>query len=139
MIVDTDKAVKIIDHYGYRHQLFKCAEELAELQTLVLQDANMNGKVPINRMVEEIADVYVMLKQLSLIYLLDDRDLQPVIDFKIDRTIERMNANERWEAEAKSEKENLLRGRVCQGGEDGCGRGCEETASDVHNGGCGEV
>ena len=87
MIVDLDKALKIIEKHGENHQRYKAAEELSELQTLVLQDANRNGKVPVGRIVEEIADVYVMLKQLMLIYQIDSRDIQPVIDYKLDRTL----------------------------------------------------
>lgn len=103
MIVNTDKALSIIDHYGNRHQMFKCAEEMSELQTLVLQDANQNGKVPISRITEEIADVYIMLTQLELIYMLDSRDIQPIIDHKLDRTIRRMTQGERWEYKARQE------------------------------------
>lgn len=87
MIVDLDKALKIIEKYGENHQRYKTVEELSELQTLIVQDANQNGKVAIGRIVEEIADVYVMLKQLMLIYQIDSRDIQPVIDYKLDRTL----------------------------------------------------
>lgn len=90
MTVSCDKALKIIEHYGSNHQRHKAAEELSELQTLILQDANKNGKVAVNSIIEEIADVYVVMKQLELIYSIDDRDIQPVIDWKLDRTISRM-------------------------------------------------
>ena len=91
MVVNVEKAYQIINEYGKQHQLYKVAEELSELQTLVLQDANENGKVQIGRIAEEIADVYVMLKQLEIINFLDDRDIQPIIDYKLDRTINRIN------------------------------------------------
>lgn len=87
MIVDLDKALKIIEKHGENHQRYKAAEELSELQTLLLQDANKNGKVPVGQIVEEIADVYVMLKQMLLVYELDDRDIQPIIDYKLERTL----------------------------------------------------
>lgn len=90
MVVSHDKTIKIIEHYGSGYQRYKAAEELSELQTLILQDANKNGKVPINRMIEEIADVYVMLRQLEIIYEIDSRDIEPVIEAKIDRTLNRM-------------------------------------------------
>ena len=64
---------------------------MSELQTLVLQDANEKGKVPLHRITEEIADVYVMLKQLEIINFLDDRDIQPIINDKIERTLNRSN------------------------------------------------
>lgn len=94
MIVNTEKAYDIVNTYGKQHQLYKVAEELSELQTLVLQDANENGKVPVSRIAEEIADVYVMLKQLEIINFLDDRDIQPIIDYKLDRTLHRIELEE---------------------------------------------
>ena len=103
MRVDTDKAVEIIDMHGVNHQRVKAAEELSELMTLLLQDANNNGKVPTSRIAEEIADVYVMLKQTELIYLLDDRDIQPIIDYKLDRTLNKKNAWSRQMSKAREE------------------------------------
>lgn len=98
MNVSIEKAVAILEHYGHKHQYFKVAEELSELQTLVLQQANEYGKVPIACIAEEIADVYVMLKQLEIMLLLDDRDIQPIIDAKLERTIDRFGREEyeRW-------------------------------------------
>lgn len=92
MYVDTLKAVEIIDHYGENHQRYKAAEELSELQTVILQDANKDGKLSLDKIIEEIADVYVVLKQIELIYYIDDRDIQPIINYKIERTIERMES-----------------------------------------------
>lgn len=92
--MNFDKKMKIIEHYGENHQRFKAAEELSELQTLILQDANKNGKVPKSRIIEEIADVYVMLSQLKTIYKIDGRDLEPVIEYKVDRTLKEIEQNE---------------------------------------------
>lgn len=82
--------MKIIAHYGEDHQRYKTAEELSELQTLLLQDANKNGVVPIDRIIEEIADVKVMLRQVQLIYKIDSRDIDPVASWKIERTLNRI-------------------------------------------------
>ena len=101
MVVNVDKAIQIVDTYGPNHQRYKAAEELSELQTLVLQDANLNGKVPVNSIIEEIADVYVILKQLEVIYGIDDRDVQPVIDHKIDRTLRSVERIEQWYTESR--------------------------------------
>ena len=92
--VNFDKKMKIIEHYGENHQRYKAAEELSELQTLILQDANKNGKVPKSRIIEEIADVYVMLSQLKTIYCIDGRDIEPVISYKVDRTLKEIEQNE---------------------------------------------
>ena len=92
--MNFDKKMKIIEYYGENHQRFKAAEELSELQTLILQDANKNGKVPKSRIIEEIADVYVMLSQLKTIYQIDGRDIEPVIEYKVDRTLKEIEQNE---------------------------------------------
>lgn len=92
--MNFDKKMKIIEHYGETHQRYKAAEELSELQTLILQDANKNGKVPKSRIIEEIADVYVMLSQLKTIYCIDGRDIEPVISYKVDRTLKEIERNE---------------------------------------------
>ena len=94
MSVSFDKSLKIVEHFGDNHQRFKAAEELSELQTLILQDANENGKVQQSRIIEEIADVYVMLSQLKTIYCIDSRDLEPVISYKVDRTLKEIEQNE---------------------------------------------
>jgi len=87
MIVNIEKVERILEHYGKKHQMYKVAEELSELQTIVIQDANESGKVPVSRIAEEIADVYVMLKQLEIMYCMDDRDIQPIVDYKVERTL----------------------------------------------------
>ena len=92
--VNFDKKMKIIKYYGENHQRFKAAEELSELQTLILQDANKNGKVPLNKIIEEMADVYVMLSQLKTIYKIDGRDLEPIISYKLDRTLKQIGEEE---------------------------------------------
>ena len=86
-MINTEKVVNIVKHYGETHQMYKAAEELSELQTLVLQGANKNGKIPIGRIIKEIADVYVMLKQVEIIFEIDSRNIQPMIDYKIERTL----------------------------------------------------
>lgn len=100
MVVNVEKVIEIIDRYGANHQRFKAAEELSELQTLVLQDANSNGKVQMNRIIEEIADVYVMLTQLEVIYGVDSMDIEHVIEYKLDRTLAQDRRSEEWDRKA---------------------------------------
>lgn len=89
-MIAREVAEKIIGFHGYQHQLYKSVEELAELGVLIIQDANVRGKVKTEEVLEEIADVYIMLSQLKVIYNLSDRDIEMAIDYKIDRTFERM-------------------------------------------------
>lgn len=85
------KIDKILRHYGGTHQLFKAAEELSELQMLILQDANEIGKVDTESIIEEMADVQIMLTQIALIYHIDPCKIADVIEEKLDRTIEEIN------------------------------------------------
>lgn len=93
MKVDIESVKEIIKHYGYRHQMVKACEELSELQTVILQEVNKHDKYPVEdiaSLTEELADCYVVLKQVELINCLDDRDIQPIIDYKLKRTMERI-------------------------------------------------
>lgn len=98
--MNFDKKMKIIKYYGENHQRFKAAEELSELQTLILQDANKNGKVPKSRIIEEIADVYVMLSQLKTIYCIDSRDIEPIIDAKVEMTLRQIEGEQNEQRQA---------------------------------------
>ena len=73
----------IINYYGKDHQKIKAIEELSELIKAICKDDKENIK-------EEIADVYIMLSQLRIIYRLDDQIIEKIEDEKIKRTIERM-------------------------------------------------
>ena len=90
MIVNIDKVAQIVDHYGKAHQKIKTAEELSELQTVILQDLCDTNKNTRHELLEEIADVYVMLKQLEVIYEFDSRDINPIIEYKLERTLSRI-------------------------------------------------
>lgn len=90
MIVNIDKAAQIVDHYGKTYQKIKATEELSELQTVILQDLCDTNKNTKHELLEEVADVYVMLKQLEIIYEFDSRDINPIIEYKLERTINRI-------------------------------------------------
>lgn len=89
-MISREIAEKIIGFHGFQHQLYKSVEELCELGVLIIQDANVRGKVKTEEVLEEMADVYIMLKQLAVIYNLSDKEIEKAIDYKIDRTFERM-------------------------------------------------
>ena len=111
MKVDIESVKKIIKHYGYRHQMVKACEELSELQTVILQEVNKHDKYPVENiasLTEELADCYVMLRQIEMINCLDSRDIEPIIEGKLARTLERID-NERWKKEGESEETNVHR------------------------------
>lgn len=101
-----EKIKKIADHYGYDAQSRQCIEEMAELTQAINKfwrkqlDCGKRGlpndqeEIPIftkeyYNLVEEIADVQIMLYQLG--YLLDSRlEVSEMITKKLDRQLERV-------------------------------------------------
>ena len=79
--------IDIVHHYGGENQKLKACEELCELQEAILKDVNKHID---SGVVEELADVYIMLMQLEVIYDIDYLDLIEMIFYKIGRQRERM-------------------------------------------------
>ena len=90
-IVNVPKAARIMEHFGIKNQKIKTAEELSELQTIILQDLCDTNKNSKQALLAEVADVYVMLKQLELIYEFDSRDIDPIIEYKLERTLTKID------------------------------------------------
>lgn len=89
-----EKLLKIIDTYGINHQLKKLNEETFEVTEAILEyenrDLNEMANVILSNIVEEIADVLVMLKQFKLYYNIKNEDIEKIMDYKIDRQIKRI-------------------------------------------------
>lgn len=66
-----------IDHYGVEHQLNKVQEELGELITAISKWRNDKGTVI--DLIDEMADLEIMYKQLAIIL----KDYYPHNDIKI--------------------------------------------------------
>jgi len=73
----------MIDKYGHKNQTIVAIEELAELQKELTK--YLRGEGNHDHLVEEFADVNIMLIQISEMYNLTDREVWEAIDFKIDR------------------------------------------------------
>ena len=85
-----EAAAKIINHYGTAHQLVKLCEECGEL---IQQAAKGYDKgIPYSDdMIEEIADVLVMIEQFKAAMSQPDRDLlDKIIMEKLERQFERI-------------------------------------------------
>lgn len=102
MKIELENKIKTIaDHYGYDAQSRQCIEEMAELTQAINKfwrkglkygsvDVNncMDGfKMPV---LEETADVLIMIAQMIYFLKIRDEDLEKVIDFKLDRQLERI-------------------------------------------------
>jgi NTP pyrophosphatase (non-canonical NTP hydrolase) len=88
-----EAAAKIIAHYGTQNQLVKLCEECGEL---IQQAAKCYGKdIPYSEdMIEEMADVIVMILQFEGIMSRPDSELlQKIVTEKLERQLERI-ANE---------------------------------------------
>lgn len=79
-----EQARQILNHYGMQHQKAKAIEELAEL-IVALQKDVLRGKEQHSRAVlEEIADVHIMLMQL-----LDDEGDKTAVSLIVDKKMKR--------------------------------------------------
>lgn len=88
---------KILNHYGMQHQKAKAIEELAEL-IVALQKDILAGKEQHSRAVlEEIADVHIMIEQL-----LDDESDKTTVSLIVNKKLKRQMR--RIEAEKNSGK-----------------------------------
>lgn len=83
-------ARKILNHYGLQHQKAKTIEELGELIVALQKDLLAGTEGLSQEVLEEIADVHIMITQL-----LDDEadktQVSLIVDRKLKRQVRRMN------------------------------------------------
>ena len=77
---------RMLDKFGDL-QMVVAVEELSELQKEVCKA--MRGKFNKEHLVEEVADVKIMIDQIMLHYAIQESEVQQVIDEKLKRTEER--------------------------------------------------
>lgn len=86
-----DDLIRISLHYGIQNQLLKAIEEMGELQAAIIrfdQAHNIDGGEAFQNLMEEVADVYVMILQLR--QLLSPRKIDAIAEQKIRRQLKRM-------------------------------------------------
>ena len=83
-----DQFLEIINHYGAKNQQRKLAEEVFELQEAITLFESGQGNI--KNVIEEIADVYVLLEQFEYYYEIEIEEIGKVIQYKVNRTLERM-------------------------------------------------
>ena len=100
------KIKKIADTYGFSEQSRQLYEEMAELiiatnKAYRLQKINicpffdevaMERKNAFNNVIEEIADVTIMLEQIKHLLNISDTDINEIIEQKLDRQLERIES-----------------------------------------------
>ena len=82
---------RIIDRYGEDHQLNIAIEEMSELTKEICKYFRDPVKVKhYDQIKEELADVLIMCRQIQMIFGIPTDELKFEMDFKINRTLERM-------------------------------------------------
>ena len=93
--------LKIINHYGVRHQQKKLNEEVFELQEAIRDyeedyikvDCNEEWVLPFikEHLTEELADVMVLIEQIKLYYDISSEEVTKIFWSKVDRQLDRMS------------------------------------------------
>ena len=92
------KCRQIAEKYGLRSQEQQAVSELTELQYVLTRRPNQRGetweeehdKSWTESLIDEIADVYVMLEQLQALHNISADDVNAVIDYKLERQLGRI-------------------------------------------------
>jgi NTP pyrophosphatase (non-canonical NTP hydrolase) len=106
--MNNEAICKIADHYGFPEQSRQLAEECSELivavnklyRILASKHNPFFDEVAIERnkaiidIMEEIADVTIMLEQIKHLLKLNDNDIELFIEQKLNRQLERIEKNE---------------------------------------------
>ena len=102
-----DYLLKIINTYELIPQLKYFQSEVFELNEAIIRYEEFNnhiGNLEVydidenelkkEHIAEEIADVMVMLKQFQYYYEIEDKEIEEVMKYKIERQLERINRGE---------------------------------------------
>ena len=85
--MEKDKLQMIADHYGIKKQLRQLAEECSELAVEASHSARKGTTVKI---IEEIADVQIMIEQIIYLAKIDKCDIEDCINYKLERQMKRI-------------------------------------------------
>ena len=93
-----DDLLKIISFYGVIPQLKYFQSEVFEMNEAIIErelhwnyDTEIQDINPLDKHIaEEIADCMVMLKQFQYYYGIEDKEIEEVMKYKIDRQLERI-------------------------------------------------
>ena len=98
-----NRIIKIAEEYGHRPQLQMLIEEMAELTKAICKFIRVDDRAKrepvqvaectevIENIIEEMADVQIMILQLQHFINLSDESFKEQMNKKLDRQIERIN------------------------------------------------
>ncbi len=90
-IIENTKFIEIADHYGIEKQLHQLAEECSELAVEASHSARKGVTVKI---IEEMADVEIMIEQIVYLAKIDRKDIEECIQYKLERQMKRIKEEE---------------------------------------------
>ena len=90
-MIDDERIKTIADHYGIKKQLKQLAEECSELAVEASHSARKGTTVKI---IEEIADVQIMIEQIIYLAKIDRCDIEDCINYKLERQMKRIEAEQ---------------------------------------------
>ena len=86
----TEMLKAVIDQYGEQAQIDVAIEEMSELIKALIKDRRYGNTKTLNSVLEELADVSIMLEQLLLIYDPEgDIGVKEWVEIKLERLKER--------------------------------------------------
>lgn len=85
-----NKIQTIADFYGHKNQANKVIEELNELAVAIAHYERCCGQEQRDSLIEELADVEIMLSQIKHLYHIEYEPVHKVKMDKIERQIKRM-------------------------------------------------
>ena len=91
IMIDEEKVKEIAEHYGLKNQLRQLAEECCELSVESSHSARKGTTVKI---IEEMADVMIMIEQVIYLAKIDKCDIEDCINYKINRQLKRIEEEE---------------------------------------------
>ena len=86
LISQKEQLQLFINYFGEKYQKALLFEKMSELQKEICKD--IRNKRNIEHIAEELADVYIMLQQMQLIYGITDEQIEQVVQEKIERTLD---------------------------------------------------
>ena len=87
-----DLLKRAINKYGEGNQIIVAIEELSELQKELCKTLRGEDNYP--HVVEELADVYIMLDYIKILYSIDGKELNDEINIKLNRLEARVDGKE---------------------------------------------
>ena len=91
-MIEDERIKKIADHYGIKRQMHQLAEECSAIAVAV---SSSDRKVTTVKIIEEMADVLIMIEQIIYLSKIDKCDIEDCIYFKLNRQMKRIEAEDK--------------------------------------------